>query len=455
MIAGASGASRAVPCARARVRRLLVGCTIALALVALTAGRSSAQPPAVETLGEVRVHGNHTTPDEAVLSLAGLTVGTPVTDSLLAQAEDRLQQSGRFASVEIRKRFRSIENPSDVVAIILVDERAAVSSDDLTPGPMKRFRSAGMWAPIANDGAGYGLTYGGRVSFVNALGPRSRLSVPLTWGGERKAAVEVERTFERGPFTRISGTLGITRRVNPFYDLADIRREVAARAERALTPWLRAGGGVGVSWIDEPFIDRRFTQSLDIVLDTRIDPAFPRNAVHVTSGIDRMQFELRPRLWRWTTDARGYVGLFGSSVLALRAFTSQASRPAPVFDTLLLGGTETLRGYEFGYRSSDNIVALSAEVRVPLTSPVHIGRFGVKGFIDAGTVYGARRKLSDQPFDRGIGGGVFFTATVIRAGLDIAWPNRSINRDDGVEWNKFGGSYSNRPRLHLGLGVTF
>jgi outer membrane translocation and assembly module TamA len=70
---------------------------------------------------------------------------------------------------------------------------------------------------------------------------------------------------------------------------------------------------------------------------------------------------------------------------------------------------------------------------------VRVGRFGVKGFVDAGTVYGSGAKLSDQRFDNGIGGGVFFTATVIRAGLDVAWPN-----DD-----------SGKPRWHFGLGVTF
>ena len=70
---------------------------------------------------------------------------------------------------------------------MLVDEHAAVSTDDLIPGPLKRFRSAGMWLPVLDYADGYGFTYGARVSFVDVLGPRSRISVPLTWGGERKA----------------------------------------------------------------------------------------------------------------------------------------------------------------------------------------------------------------------------------------------------------------------------
>ena len=43
---------------------------------------------------------------------------------MLQQAEERLRRSGRFADVEVRKRFRSIDNPSDILVIVLVDEHA-------------------------------------------------------------------------------------------------------------------------------------------------------------------------------------------------------------------------------------------------------------------------------------------------------------------------------------------
>ena len=98
-----------------------------------------------------------------------------------------------------------------------------------------------------------------------------------------------------------------------------------------------------------------------------------------------------------------------------------------------------LRGYEFGYRAGDNLAALSAEIRVPVTSPLNMGRLGVKAFLDAGTVYAAGSKISQQRFDRGLGAGVFVTATVLRAGLDVAWPQTG----------------DKKPRVHFGLGVTF
>ena len=73
-----------------------------------------------------------------------------------------------------------------------------------------------------------------------------------------------------------------------------------------------------------------------------------------------------------------------------------------------------------------------------MTSPLSVGRFGVKVFMDAGTAYPFGQKLSDQEeFDRGIGAGAYLHLTVLSVGLDVA---RSREGDT---------------RFHFGLGVTF
>jgi outer membrane protein assembly factor BamA len=394
---------------------------------------------AQEVIGEVRVHGNHTTPDADILSLAGLMVGTTVTPTLLADAEKRLRDAGRFSTVDVRKRFRSISDPNDVLVVVLVDEVVGISDIDLTPGPLKRFRGAGMWLPVLDYADGYGFTYGARFSFVDVIGKRSRISVPLTWGGERRAALEVERGFDRGPFSRVEGTVAIVRRENPHFEIGETRRTVQARAERALTTWLRVGATAGATSVSFGDLDEAHTHTgADFIVDTRRDPAFPRNAVHTVVGWNHLRFDDHPHTTRRTADLRGYVGLIGSSVLAVRMFTSQVNHPLPQYEQALLGGTSMLRGYEFGYRIGDNLAAISAEVRVPITPPLTMSRFGIKAFVDYGTVYAHGAKLKDQTFDRGVGGGVFMTVTVLRMGLDVAWPK--------------GGD---KPRWHFGLGVTF
>lgn len=407
------------------------------------AAQSGAQPAVVggEILVEVRVHGNHTTPNDEILAIAGLLVGTPVNDGVLREASARLNRSDRFTAVDVRKRLRSIDDPSQVLVIIVVDEVAGVSADDLTPGPLKKIRALGMWLPILDYADGYGFTYGARFSFVETFGAHSRLSVPLTWGGERRVGGEAERTFERGPFSRIAAAAAIVRREHPFFDIGDTRQQVSVRAERAFTSWLRVGGGIRRDAVSFGELDTSFVApGVDVLVDTRTDPAFPRNAIHVTAGVEQLRFEDTASVVRRTSDLRGYVGLFGSSVLALRATTSHVNAPLPHYEQVLLGGTGLLRGYRFGDRVGDNLAAFSAEVRLPITSPLSAGRMGLKGFVDAGTVYPWGRRLQNQSLDRGVGGGVFFTLTVLRAGLDVAWPLESDSR---------------KPRWHFGLGVTF
>jgi hypothetical protein len=417
------------------------GAVIVAAAVVLATGEAFAQ--STERLGEVRVHGNHTTPDADVLALAGLAVGSPIGDDTLRQAEDRLRSSGRFANVEVRKRFRSIADPSDILVILLVDEHPGISDTDLMPGPLKRFRGLGMWLPIIDFADGYGFSYGARLSFVDALGKGSRISVPATWGGERRIGVTVDRTFETGPFTRVEGAFALTRRENPRYEVGDTRQEARGRLERSFTPWLRAGGGARLTNVQFGQLDEGFVApGVDVTVDTRTDPTYPRNAVHVVSGVERLLFQEQADVTRWHGDFRGYVGLFGASVVAVRATVSRVNEALPLYEQALLGGSSTLRGYDLGYRSGDNLAAVSAELRVPLTSPLNVGRLGVTAFIDAGAVAAQGVALSDQRFDRGIGAGVFFTAPAVRLGLDIAWPRGDSNT-------------SRTPRVHFGLGVTF
>ena len=58
-----------------------------------------------------------------------------------------------------------------------------------------------------------------------------------------------------------------------------------------------------------------------MTLDTRVDPAFPRNAVHATFGIERLLFDAGDANRR-SADIHGYLGLFGQSVLAVRGLSA-------------------------------------------------------------------------------------------------------------------------------------
>jgi outer membrane protein assembly factor BamA len=400
---------------------------LALAVPSATAGQS------VEVVESVVVHGNHTTPTSDVLALAGALRGQPLTTTLVDEVRTRLESSGRFAGVEVRKRYLSIDDPTRVLIVIVVDEHEGVSEDDLTPNPWKRFSASGMWLPVLQYQEGYGFTYGARFSFMDRLGPRSRVSIPLTWGGERQAQLELERTFE-GPVARVVGGGGIVRRENPFYEIGDMRQTVWGRVESAPRSWLRAGAGGRFAQVDFGELDELLTTvGADVVVDTRRDPALPRNAVYALLGVERVGFDasalgkaldgnssLSAR--RLTFDGRGYVGLFRQIVLAVRAQSITASDPLPPFEKALLGGMPSLRGWDVGSGAGDNLAAASAEILFPLTSPLQqFARLGVKVFYDVGAVYDAGQRLEDQRFEPGYGAGVFLNATVFTFGVDLGW----------------------------------
>jgi outer membrane protein assembly factor BamA len=392
-----------------------------------------------ERITEIRVHGNHTTPDADIIAMSGLVVGQPFVETTAAESESRLRATDRFADVAVQRRFLSIADPSQILVMIVVDERAAVTEGDLTPGPMRRVRAAGMWMPILSYVDGYGFTYGARIAFIEPLGRKSRVSVPLTWGGERRVGAELERTFERGPFSVARGSASASRRVNPYFDVEDERLELRVRGERALTSWLRTGGGGRTARVSfGGGADRHDAIRADIALDTRIDPSFPRNAIYASLAIEQLRFgqATRHRAERTIADLRGSVGVVGSSVAVVRVYVQTSNTALPASEQPMLGGSDTLRGYRGGAFAGDNLAVLSSEIRIPVNSPLSLGRFGVKGFVDVGTTWNAGQRLRRQTFERGFGSGIYFGGGPVIADIAVAR------------------SRQGRYRFHFGLGLN-
>jgi len=414
----------------------------AAALVAILLAQMPGAGPQVaataETVVEIRVHGNHTTPDAEIVRIAGVRVGQPFVPSLIPECEARLRESGRLRRVDVMKRYASIEDPTAVVLLILVEEQPGVSEETPAPGALRRFKAGAMWLPILRFEDGYGATYGARFSFLDVLGRQTRVSVPLSWGGERRASVDVEKRFNRGPLTRLIADAGVTRREHPTLDVADRRTGAGLRAERAFSAAFRVGAHARVSDVQFGNIaDHLRSAGVDATLDTRRDPAFPRNAVFASIGVERLWFDESEDASRVLTDVRGYVGLVRQIVFVARVQQVWSADPLPPFEQPLLGGADSLRGFRLGYRMGDRLLAGSAEVRAPITSPLRVARLGVAVFTDAGTVYSAQQPVDEAKWDRSVGAGVFVTAPIVSMRLDIA---------HGIDAGT---------RAHFTLGVTF
>ena len=417
---------------------MIVAAVIATALLGQQVPAPVTPLPAPAHVAGIRVRGNHTTPDDAVLAIAAVAPGAPFQDDTIATVTARLEASHRFRSVEVLKRFESLSDPSAILLVVVVEEKVAISITDPNPSPVRRLWASTMWQPVLRFEDGYGFTYGARLALVDVLGPHSRLSAPLTWGGERRATAEFERTFERGPFSRIDVGAGVWRRENPAFDTGDTRTGTTVLADRAVTRWFRVGATGSLQSVQFGALDDSMkTAGVEATVDTRRDPAFPRNAVYAAVGWDRLWFDHAADTSRFTADLRGFVGLFGQSVLAVRVQESRAADPLPAFEQALLGGTSSLRGFALGFRSGDRLASGTIELRLPVSSPRHIGRTGIAVFADSGAVYDAHTTLDRADFDTGGGAGWFMQLPMLSFRIDVA--------------HGLGGG----TRGHVTLGVSF
>jgi len=411
----------------------------ALVLALMTAG----QPPPAQTVAEIRVHGNATLSDEAVLKLAGVAVGAPLAAGGAEAIEKRLRDSNRFDAVQVRKRYRTLAM-DEVALVLLVHERPGITPSGEPPTVLRRLRNRLMFFPILRYDDGYGWTYGGQTAVVGALGKGTRVSFPLSWGATKRAAIEADRTFRTGPLSRLTGTVSLAQRENPHFLIDDRRTEVNARAERRLFGAVTLGGELGRTRIAFlPTRERFWTTGADATIDTRRDPSFPSDAVLAGVAWSRLHpigptsFTGGGSIDRYRVDARGFKRLFGQNVVALRAEYDSASSPLPPYEQWLLGGS-SLRGVKSGTYAGDSRFLWSAELRVPFSSPLSVGRVGFNVFMDGGATAPYGERIRDQPRHKSAGAGLFLIATVLQLNVDVS---RSI---DGKG-----------TRLHFGTGFTF
>jgi outer membrane protein assembly factor BamA len=407
--------------------------------VAIAAG--SVAPQTGETIAEIRIHGNHLASDDEVVKIAAISVGAPFTATTLEEVRARLDRSNRFDNIEVLKRFASIDDPTRIVVVIIANEgavRIEVPESEAETARIVRRRGVRnlMFMPILDGEDGYGFTYGVRVARPGLLGERSRVSVPLSWGGYKRAGVEFDRTFASGPISRIEIGGAIQRRKNPAYDENDDRRRVWGRAEHATGPF-RAGVTAGLQRISFTTLEDDVRSiGVDAAFDTRVDPLLPRNAVFLRTSIERLFFDGRPALNRTRLDGRGYVGLWRQHVLVLSALREDASAPQPLYFRSLLGGWSNLRGFKAGAFTGDTLVAGTIELRMPITSPLDIGKLGVSVFADTGTAYEKGQRFRDQDLRTGYGGSVWMAIASFRMSLAVAH-----GRGSGTRVN-FGGGFA-------------
>jgi outer membrane protein assembly factor BamA len=425
---------------------------VAISLVATTTVASgfSQTAQSQETVTDIRVQGNVLTTDVEMRQLVGVEIGAPFTPDLPDIITERLKNTRRFESIQVLKRFASIADPTQIILVVIVNEGPVKieAFSDVPDGPpgagrelsrvVKRRGFGVMWLPLLDFEDGYGFTYGVQFARPKVLGTNSRLSFPLTWGGQKQAGAQLEKIFDSGPLTRVETGAAIAQRTNPFFQEDDTRDRLWVRGERAIGEPLRVGAFAGWQHVSFMNTTDRFTQAgADVTFDTRLDPFLARNAVYGRAAIEHFDFAHAQAATRTEIDGRAYVGLYRQNILIIRVLRQDSNVPLPQYLEPMLGGMANLRGFRAGSFIGDTLVSGTAEIRAPLTSPLKIAKAGVSAFIDVGTVYDKGQRLADQHFSQGIGGGVWLAAAFLRLNLVVA---------HGIGAGT---------RVHFGAGVSF
>lgn len=408
--------------------------TAFLLLCVWLAGAAPQTAAAGDVIADIRVHGNHVTPNADVIRLSGLVKGAPFTNETIPAATRALKASGQFDDVQVLKRFASIDDPSQIVVMLVVNEGAVrIDLPDMPNGPTppdwrprlvrRSFGEKVMWFPIIDQEDGYGPRFGVRFAYVPSARSKSRLSMPLTWGGERRAGLEWEKGLKHGRL-QIGGALTSTK--HPYYDERDGRRRAWARLEGTARR-VHVGGTATLQRINfGGNVDRVQTIGADVTIDTRLDPVLPRNALYLFASAEQVrltpdQGPTSAPYVRRKVDASLYLGTIKQAVLVARVVREDATASQPLYFKPILGGMSSLRGYEAASFVGDTLVAGTLELRVPITSPISVGKFGVRTFIDRGTVYDRGQRFTDQDLKQGYGGGIFFALPTFSMNLDLAY----------------------------------
>ena len=242
-------------------------------------------------------------------------------------------------------------------------------------------------------------------------------------------------------------------RANLAFQQDDDRARVFVRGEREFGRALRLGATAGWQRASFEGVADQFAQlGGDVIFDTRVDPVLARNAVYARAGWEHLRFGDGPLAHpteagryagyqgsanRTELDGRGYLGVIRQAVLAGRVLRVDSDRPLPPYLQPQLGGLNNLRGFRAGSAVGDTLVAMSAELIVPLTSPISFGKMGVTAFVDRGTVYNKGERFADQTLREGYGGAVWFAAAFLRLNIAVAHGRGASTR------------------VHVGGNVTF
>jgi len=396
-----------------RYRLLLPYLLLVTFFTALPSGETAASDPHDLKIGEIRVHGNHRIRPYILTREIPFDIGDPYDEDKLLEAQGRIQKIPGVDYSAIRVAL----NPRDSLLIltVVVTEKPTFNGRPLIQRGYQNKVSFGLelWEKnfrgVSEELSGSFLLRGNTLfnaSWRNpwiGTGPHIGVGMDLYYKDYVYVYDDLGPVFTDAPVERFGGELSLFRNLGD-----DMIVSIGGGFESAKVT--RLGDFPAPDW--ETF----GTVSVTFSYDSRHTPMYPWNGIcfHASGrelGLGNEDVSSREGL----VDLRLFKSLFGRTVLGGQGrLNYRDGDHIPIYRRDHIGGSQTLRGYDFGSFSGYRSLVSGVEFRIPVNFsmdlPVEDVLLGMSFhlFADAASAWDDDKDLSIDNFHGTFGAGVVF-----------------------------------------------
>ena len=368
-------------------------------------------------LNEVIIEGNEKTKDFVILKELDLTTGQVLNIKDIQKGYQRLVRLNFFEKIE--PRLEKVDQQANLANLIL----------EVSEGKTGNCNGGVAWS--SKDGwlgfidvqernlMGNGQTLGFNWEFGGVTNYSLSFQEPWLFGSSTSFGISLyDRTSdttdaEQGEFEehRRGGSISLGHRL-----VEDWYGKVRFKIENS-----------SVDWADQAYQDEEASvrsMTLQASRDTTNHPFNP-----TAGGMDLFSIEYAGQVFGGDADftkynldvRRFYPGFWAGNAWALRAKTGIGEGSLPELEKYRLGGSETLRGYDYGSFSGNNLLLLKVEYRFPI-----VDNFTGVVFADGGNTWDELEEIELGELHYSLGLGIRMNTPIGMIRLDYGF-----NEDGG------------------------
>ncbi|MCX7972437.1 MAG: FtsQ-type POTRA domain-containing protein [bacterium] len=367
-------------------------------------------------LEDIEVEGNTKTKKYVIEKMLELEKGKPIRVFKLRKAIRKMQLGGYFKNVE--PDFRGGSEPGKVILVIKVEEQ---QTGQIVLGVGFGGLPGGNRGGIAGSVSVSEINYKGRGQQVFANWERGSLinsisisfSDPYSLSNNRFYGFNIQSTelFQQRALVDLDPqTIAIYKDFRRNYGFFFGRRYIDRDLSFSVNFSALESKTSPTPTEENPYVlpstkGNYFLIGTSVIKDNRDDEFYPTKGIYYSISADQA-FRNTGNLksfFRISSEYRKYFSFRNERVLALRGFVGLGTNSTPFIYQYTLGGSDTIRGYDFNRFIGNKAFLINVEYRFPVTKKVE-NLYGAL-FLDWGGAFQPREKinLDKTGFSYGLG----------------------------------------------------